>query len=159
MGKAKLIGGGVAVLALVLTFYFGYRHYTNLIKDKSIAEQTSVTLKNALDIESATVRDLRSATGAWKDSQSELLQIIEEMQENTNAAEQETKRLRRELPAIDWSSASADSIANAIIDRLWRNVATATERGHDRIGAPDSTTVAEPDTSRADESRVDGHSN
>lgn len=144
--KVKLIASGAAVLTVVLVVYFGYRHYSNLIKDKSLVEQTNVTLRNALDIESATVRDLRNATGDWKDAQERLLQHVKEMQENSDDAELETKHLRQMFSEMDWDSTTV----NSTTDRLWGLISATTERGSNRIGEADSTATAESETGRAD---------
>lgn len=150
-GNMKMIGLGVLGIGVALTIYLGYRHYTRLIEKVNVAEQTATVLQTGLDIERATVRDLRDATGDWKDDRTQLLRHVEEMQEASYEAALETKHLRKMFSEIDWNSVDADSVANATTDRLFSLIASATERGDDRSGETDTASDATTEADRADE--------
>jgi CHASE3 domain sensor protein len=144
-GNIKIIAFGALGLGMLFAVYLGYRHYTKLIDARNVAEQTNTVLQTALDIESATVRELSNAAGDWRDDRARLLVHIEEMQEAADEAEREKKHLRELFAEMDWSSAAADSVAGAITDRLFGQITSATERGSDRGGAPDTSAVADPE--------------
>lgn len=143
LGKIKLFAGGLGVIAIVTVAYLGYRQYNSMLSKISHLEQTNTVLKTGLDMQSATVGDLRNATGEWRDSRARLLAHIKEMQEVADEAQLETERLRELFSETDWDSVAADSLANTTVDRLWGSIASATKRGDDRGGEADSTTTAD----------------
>jgi len=145
LGAAKFLTskpfiGGMVGLVIITSLYFGYRHYTGLLDrvEYLVAEQT--VLKTGLDIERTTVQQLLGAVGSWEASQAELLDTIAEMQERSNDAEAENRRLQElfaELSFEDLSVADADSVANDISDRLWSQLRAATDPDrHDLPGSP-----------------------
>lgn len=147
LGKVKMIAGGVLALGVLFTVYMGYRHYNKVLDARNLAVQTNTVLQTALDIEAATVRDLRNAAGDWRTDRAELLANIEEMQEAADEAEREKKHLRELFASMDWSAALADSVATATTDRLFGLIATSSEYRDGGSGEtdPSATTGAETD--------------
>ena len=139
---SKPVLGGLAGLVLVVTLYLGYNHYKGLLENISGLETEKAVLETVLITERAAVEDLHTVVGDWETAQARLLVKLEEMQEIANESASEATELRQLFSEVSLSYipvATADSLANAISDRLWGLIATATSPLSGSASTTDST--------------------
>ena len=126
--RSKWFVAGLAGLVVVTTIFFGYRHYTGLIKDLEVLRASQAQQQMALDIQRQSVLDLSGVIEEYKDAQADLERTVTEMMGEAHEAREEARRLRRMFAEIDWEAlapADVDSVAAATIDRLWRLLESA----------------------------------
>jgi len=131
MGSKWMIRG-VFGLAVALVIWLGYRHYTGLLDEVQELHAAQAQMETVLDVERQSVRSLQSVIESWEQSQAALEETLQQMQEESDAARAEARRLRQLFSEIDLESmspAAADSIADTTSDRLWRLIQEATRSG------------------------------
>ena len=152
----KPVLAGLAGLVIITMLGLGYRHYTGLLDRVETLQAQSATLTLGLDTERAAVVDLLDVVGEWEKSQADLVGKIKEMQNESNEARAETRRLRElfaELDFDDLAPAALDSLADDTTDRLWRLIDDATDPR--RYGSS-GTAAGEADSTSAGSGPVSG---
>ena len=154
IGFAKLLTsrpfiGGLAALVVCAIILGGFRHYNGLLDEIEALHATQATLQAGLVQERATVEDLAGIINSWQAAQDTLLIRVAEMQEIAHAASSEARQIKQLFAEIDLATlpaASADSLAQSTIDRLWGGFSATSDPG--RYGssgaAPDSTAAPGP---------------
>lgn len=139
LGWKKMIFPFVGILAVLFAVYLGYRHHVGVVKENGTLKGRVATLETALDTEQAAVRELLKALEAWQLAQGRMSTLVEGMQDDSNVALEDTRQLQRLFTSIDWDSVAPDSVANAISNRLWQRLSTASDSGLYRGTATDTT--------------------
>ena len=93
ISRAKLIGLGLAALAIIAIITLGYRHYTGLVEEnKALSVEIAVKNETILSQEATNKRAI-ATIGEWKESQDKLANSFNELAEAVKDARKETNRL------------------------------------------------------------------
>lgn len=95
LGKigVKGIAIGLAFTGVLAIVSFGYWHYTSLLDKVETLRSNNQTLEQGFEQQQKTISSQSDAIDEWEQSQEELRQRLERLQEVARAARKETRRL------------------------------------------------------------------
>lgn len=90
---AKLIYALVAGAVVLSIFYFGFRHYSDMVDDIAMLNADKAKLEVSVKLQKQTIQVKDEAIDKWEAAQKELIATIEAMAEVSAAATAETRKI------------------------------------------------------------------
>lgn len=126
---------GIGTLGLLFVIYLGYKHYTGLVEDNKRLEKDVSTYQMALDTQKAANQQSLDVIEEWKQHGDLLASSLQEMQEVTGVALEESRRLhdifsKHDLAALSLAKPGlVERRVNLGVDRVNRMFQCETSEG------------------------------
>lgn len=126
---------GIGALGLLFVIYLGYKHYTGLVEDNKRLEKDVSTYQMALDTQKVANQQSLDVIEEWKQHGDLLASSLQEMQEVTGVALEESRRLndifsKHDLAALSLAKPGLVELRiNRGVDRVNRMFRCETSEG------------------------------